>query len=101
MMIDLLNELEKMADLPIIKATEDKIIINKELVVFLDYLQNIDDDLFIDVCAYIGNDELHKLQETLNSDNYKEGITKFKKYIREFIFGKLNYYQECWNQYSK
>lgn len=54
---------------------------NEEVDQFQKYLESLDDDLFIDVCEYLGELEVHKIQECLESgklETVRAGIAKFK-----------------------
>lgn len=79
-----------------ITASDNEITIwyNRDAEDFKEYLNKIDDDLFIDVCEKLGNDKLHELANNINT---KEVIKEFKQALKDTIETKLNYYQECWN----
>lgn len=60
-----------------------------EVEKFLKYCDRIDDELFIEVCESFEDGELIKLQEQLDTDNYKETIKIFTKRIKEVANNKL------------
>lgn len=65
---------------------------------FLKLLQDIDDNIFIEICDYIGSDKLHIMQMDINSEDIniiKKGIDTFKKECSEFLINKINTYIEC------
>lgn len=65
---------------------------------FLKLLQDIDDNIFIEICDYIGSDKLHTMQMDINSEDIntiKKGIDTFKKECSEFLINKINTYIEC------
>lgn len=71
---------------------EENSLASKERKTFHKYLESIDDDLFISVCEYIGNSEIHKIQECLSSDNLetvRAGIFKFKAAIANVAMIKI------------
>lgn len=60
---------------------EESCLANEEVGKFQKYLESLDDDLFIDVCEYLGELEVHKIQECLESgklETVRAGIAKFK-----------------------
>lgn len=60
---------------------EESCLANEEVDQFQKYLESLDDDLFIDVCEYLGELEIHKIQECLESgklETVRAGIAKFK-----------------------
>lgn len=75
----------------------------REIEEFKDYINKMDDDLFIDVCENIGNKNLLKISEALTNedDSSIEAINEFKQSLKKMLESKLNYYQECWNNLIK
>lgn len=60
---------------------EESCLANEEVDQFQKYLESLDDNLFIDVCEYLGELEVHKIQECLESgklETVRAGIAKFK-----------------------
>ena len=45
------------------RQKEESCLANEEVDQFQKYLESLDDDLFIDVCEYLGELEVHKIQE--------------------------------------
>lgn len=63
------------------RQKEESCLANEEVDQFQKYLESLDDDLFIDVCEYLGDLEVHKIQECLESgklETVRAGIAKFK-----------------------
>lgn len=60
-----------------------------EVEKFLEYCDRIDDELFVEVCESFEDGELTKLQEQLDTDNYRETIKVFTKRIKEIANNKL------------
>lgn len=61
----------------------------KEVEDFLHYCDELDDDLFIEVCESFGESELDALQKNLDTDNYKETIHIFKTRVKEISQNRL------------
>lgn len=61
----------------------------KEVEDFLHYCDELDDDLFIEVCESFDESELDALQKNLDTDNYKETITIFKTRVKEVAQNRL------------
>lgn len=65
---------------------------NEEVGKFQKYLESLDDDLFIDVCEYLGESELNKIQECLESgklESVRAGITKFRMALSNVVTMKI------------
>lgn len=59
---------------------------------FQKYLESLDDDLFIDVCEYLGESKLNKIQECLESgklESVRAGITKFRMALSNVVTMKI------------
>lgn len=55
-------------------------------------IEELDDDLFVSVCEFLGNDELKRIQECIYSDNIdsvRAGIIKFKKALSTVAKNKI------------
>lgn len=61
----------------------------KEVEDFLHYCDELDDDLFIEVCESFNESELDALQKNLDTDNYKETINIFKTRVQEIAQNRL------------
>lgn len=56
---------------------------------FTEFCENIDDELFIDICDSFKDEELHKLSRNLNSDNYQDTISIFTKRAKKIAHEKF------------
>lgn len=56
---------------------------------FLDFCDNLHDDLFIEVCESFADGELDQLQRNLDTDNYRETIKIFTTRAREIAGSRL------------
>ena len=61
----------------------------KEIENFLKYCDNLDDDLFIEVTETFSEEELVKLQNDLDTENYRNTIAVFTSRIKEVANNKL------------
>lgn len=61
----------------------------KEVEDFLHYCDELDDDLFIEVCESFDEFELDALQKNLDTDDYKETIDIFKTRVKEIAQSRL------------
>lgn len=55
-------------------------------------IEELDDDLFVSVCEFLGNDELKRIQKCIYSDNIdsvRAGIIKFKKALSTVAKNKI------------
>ena len=55
-------------------------------------IEELDDDLFVSVCEFLGNGELKRIQECIYSDNIdsvRAGIIKFKKALSTVAKNKI------------
>lgn len=71
---------------------------------FLNLLQDIDDNTFIEICDAIGSDKLHNIQTDINNKNIeivRKGIDSFKKECVEFLTNKINTYTKCLHKLNK
>lgn len=74
------------------RQKEESCLANEEVGKFQKYLESLDDDLFIDVCEYLGESELNKIQECLESGKLKSvraGITKFRMALSNVVTMKI------------
>lgn len=60
-----------------------------EIEDFLQYCNNIDDDLFIEVCESFPENELEELQKQLDTPKYQKTIKSFKHRVKEVANNKL------------
>ena len=56
---------------------------------FIQYCDNLDDELFVEVCESFDDGELKNLQDNLDTPSYKETITTFKQRVAEIANTKL------------
>lgn len=54
-----------------------------EISAFLDYCNKLDDEFFVEVCDTFTAEELTKLQNQLDTDNYKNAIEVFTNRIKK------------------
>lgn len=69
-------------------------LVQKELDNFQNYLKDMDDDLFTEVCDTLDNEEIQKIQNCLNSnklETVRAAIIKFKSVARKIITDKIAY----------
>lgn len=74
------------------RQKEESCLANEEVGKFQKYLESLDDDLFIDVCEYLGESELNKIQECLESGKLelvRAGITKFRMALSNVVTMKI------------
>lgn len=74
------------------RQKEESCLANEEVGKFQKYLESLDDDLFINVCEYLGESELNKIQECLESGKLKSvraGITKFRMALSNVVTMKI------------
>lgn len=61
----------------------------KEIEKFLEYCDNLDDELFIEVCESFEPGELAKLETALDTKDYKDTITKFTNVVKRIASEKF------------
>lgn len=61
----------------------------REVEDFLRYCDQLDDELFIEVCESFEANELSKLQDQLDTPSYKETISIFTQRVKEIANSKL------------
>lgn len=60
-----------------------------EVAKFLEFCDNLHDDLFVEVCESFADGELDYLQKNLDTDNYRETIKVFTTRAREIAGSRL------------
>ena len=60
-----------------------------EIEDFLQYCNHLDDDLFIEVCESFQENELERLQQQLDTPEYKEAIQIFTQRVKEVANNRL------------
>lgn len=63
---------------------------DKDVNLFLNFCEKLHDDLFIETCESFEEGELKKLQEDLDTPNYKNTINVFTTRVREVANNRLN-----------
>lgn len=61
----------------------------REVENFLNYCDNLDDELFIEVCESFEETELNELQHQLDTENYKNTIEVFTNRVKEIATNHL------------
>ena len=62
---------------------------DKEVQDFLNYCDNLDDELFVEVCESFEPGELAKLEAALDTKDYKQAITKFTDAVKRIAHEKF------------
>lgn len=70
-----------------IQYTQDNT--SNEVEDFLNYCDNLDDELFIEVCESFKESELSELQHQLDTENYRNTIEVFTTRVREIAESRL------------
>ena len=60
-----------------------------EVTKFLNFCDNLNDDLFSETCESFADGELEALQEALDTDNYRNTIKVFTTRVREIANNRL------------
>lgn len=71
--------------------------VQSEVNKFTDFLNSLDDELFVNICEKIGNDGLQRIQNCLDSENIesvRSAVSYFKAHAREYIENKTKYLNE-------
>lgn len=63
---------------------------DKDVTLFLNFCETLHDDLFVETCESFGEGELKKLQDDLDTPNYKNTINVFTTRVREVANNRLN-----------
>jgi len=61
---------------------------------FIANLENISDNDFIDICEFIGKDELNRIQELVDAntvEEIKDGINIFKRNVYDYVDDKIKH----------
>lgn len=68
---------------------------------FRSFIRDLDDDLFLEVCEELGNENVIEISNALDSgEKIHEYIALFKNTLSEIITDKFNYYKECIEKYT-
>ena len=71
---------------------------------FQKFIENIDDNLFTDVCESLGGEQLSRIANCLNSDDVeavRSAVLRFKQEMKNVLVKKINFYTECLNNLDK
>lgn len=71
------------------KSVSKKTVKDKEVAEFLNFCDNLHDDLFTEVCETFEDAELEKLQNDLDTDNYRNTIKVFSTRVGEVADNRL------------
>jgi hypothetical protein len=71
------------------KSVSKKTVKDKEVAAFLNFCDSLHDDLFTEVCETFDDAELDKLQNDLDTDNYRNTIKVFSTRVGEVANNKL------------
>lgn len=69
---------------PVTPSTKDR-----DVTTFLNFCDSLNDDLFVEVCETFSNEELTRLQNNLDTDNYQETIKIFSTRVGEVANSRL------------
>lgn len=69
---------------PAVPSTKDR-----DVATFLNFCDGLNDDLFVEVCETFSNEELTRLQNNLDTDNYQETIKVFSTRVGEVAHNRL------------
>lgn len=69
---------------PAVPSTKDR-----DVATFLNFCDSLNDDLFVEVCETFSNEELTRLQNNLDTDNYQETIKIFSTRVGEVAHNRL------------
>lgn len=71
----------------------------QEVDEFTRYCENMDDELFVNICEFIGKDGLNKIQDCLDSNNIesvRSAIQFFRNNAKDYVSSKINAYKEIY-----
>ena len=63
---------------------------DEDVALFLNFCDSLNDDLFVETCESFEEGELKKLQDDLDTPNYKNTINVFTTRVREIANNRLN-----------
>lgn len=73
--------------------------IQQEVDEFTRYCENMDDELFVNICEFIGKDGLNKIQDCLDSNNIesvRSAVQFFRNNAKDYVSSKINAYKEIY-----
>lgn len=65
---------------------------------FKNYIEALDDELFIEVCESLGSDQLARITNCVKSEEVetvRAGVLRFKQELKKVLVNKIKFYQEC------
>ena len=65
---------------------------------FKNYIETLDDELFIEVCESLGGDQLARITNCVKSQDVeavRAGVLRFKQELKKVLVNKIDFYQEC------
>lgn len=71
----------------------------QEVDEFTRYCENMDDELFVNICEFIGKDGLNKIQDCLDSNNIesvRSAVQFFRNNAKDYVSSKINAYKEIY-----
>lgn len=82
------------------RQEEESCLANKEADTFQKYLESLDDDLFVGVYEYLGEDNIHRIQACLESgklETVRSGIAKFREALSKLVNQQIEYLKSLLN----
>ena len=76
----------------------------KERKQFLEFVEEIDGNLFVELVETMGQPLVSKLQEMVNGnelESVRSAIVRFKSEYKQLLNNKIKYYQECLSKLDK
>lgn len=74
-------------------------IVEDEIEEFEDYLNSLEDEVFIGTCEFLGNEDVQKIQECLDSkdlESVRAATIKFKKAVSDYAKEQIKF----WERYA-
>ena len=65
---------------------------------FKNYIETLDDELFIEVCESLGSEQLARITNCVKSQDVeavRAGVLRFKQELKKVLVNKIEFYQEC------
>ena len=79
-------------------SKNEECLVKQEREKFLELINEIDDNIFVEVCESLGSDLINKMQTAINGTNLeaaRSAILRFKKEASKLLVSRINYYKEC------
>lgn len=87
-----------------ISYEEPKNLAKEEAEDFKEFLEALDEDLFLDTCESLGQDNVARIHNCIHSEDVeavRSGVLRFKKELREVLINKIEFYTECLTNLDK